>query len=390
MTIIYPVPELFPDHRARFLQIVNTCHAMAETGNRVVLIAGLRKGYSIDGALAFYGLERNENFSIVQLPILRREQSRKLRFAWHGVFHFFLLLYLLLYRTYEKDKTVIYLRHIKLADFILKFRRIIDMPVVFEIHEIFHLGAAQKNERLKQLEHKVYGKADALACTSSHLGHFLSEFAGGASSVHIIQHGIKEEWLGLQRNAAPSYICYTGSLYPWKGVDVLVSAVKYSPGEKFLIIGGGDRLSELRSLAESEGVADRITFAGAAPHESIPGYLMQAKIAVLPNVESDESLFSSPLKLFEYMACGVPIVASDLPVFREALKDRENALLFKPGDAESLARCIKELVCNHDLAQRLANAARASAINYTYKKRAEKILDLCNLVYNKFGKKGRI
>ena len=95
---------------------------------------------------------------------------------------------------------------------------------------------------------------------------------------------------------------------------------------------------------------------------------------MLPNPESAIStLFTSPLKLFEYMAAGRAIAASDLPSIREILTDGENALLVKPGDPNALAAAIRTLINDGDLAQRLARAARTDVTRYTWTRRAERL-----------------
>ena len=158
--------------------------------------------------------------------------------------------------------------------------------------------------------------------------------------------------------------------------DLLISAMKFLPDEKLLIVGGGDRLVKLKNMAKDEGTDYRVEFVGAVSHSSIPDYLSQAKVAVLPNIPQGPSEFSSPLKLFEYMACGIPVVASNIPVFREILTDGKNAILFEPDNPESLANSIKRIVDSPELAVRLVSNAKKDVGRYTYERRAEKILDL--------------
>jgi glycosyltransferase involved in cell wall biosynthesis len=376
MTIIYPVPELFPDQRARFIQIINTCYALAERGIRVLLIAGIKKGYSTDEVLRFYGIPGRPNLSFIRLPMMRAERSRRLRLSWHGIFHLSLLAYLLIKKPYRETETVLFLRYIKLADFILRFKKILGLPVVFETHEIFNFTTSNGNgDRIRHFEYSVYNKADTIISISQHLKEYLVTMGVPQTSIHVIQNGIKREWIDTERRSN-SYICYTGSLYSWKGIDTLIKAMKYLLNERLVIVGGGGRLEELKNLAETEGVAERVIFVGAVPHTSIPQYLSQAKIAVIPNIPEGPSRFSSPLKLFEYMACGLPIVASDIPVFQEILREGENALLFKSGDPVSLALKIERLARDPGLALKLAAAAKEDAKNYTYDRRAEKIVQV--------------
>jgi glycosyltransferase involved in cell wall biosynthesis len=163
-------------------------------------------------------------------------------------------------------------------------------------------------------------------------------------------------------------------------VDTVIMAMKYLAGEKLLILGGGGRSEELKRLARNEGVSGRVEFAGAVPRTVIRDYLARAKIAVLPNVPSVQSQFSSPLKLFEYMAYGIPIVASDMPVFEEILTHGKNAVLFEPGDPLALAGAIRTLLDDPELAAKIARAAREDVQDYTYDKRAEKMLTVMKVL----------
>jgi len=376
MTIIYPIPEKLPDPRARFIQIINTCHALAEKDVEVKLISGIKNRYPESRILQFYGLTGHPNLKILKLPMLRKEDARYIRFSWHGIFHFFLLVYLLFIKFFKKEDSVIFLRHLKLASFILKFKGLLNIPVVFEVHEIFHLNTINQKKKgdLKQQEMRVYKNADAVVCLSASLKQYLVDNMGvSEKSVFIIPDAVKRGWFDIKKNAG-EFICYTGSLYNWKGVDTLISAMKYLHGERLLIVGGGERLEGLRRLAAVEGVAERVSFAGAVPHSSIPEYLSMAKVLVLPNIAEGPSEFSSPLKLFEYMASGVPIVASDIQSFKEILTHKRNALLFEPGSPEALASAIKEILRNRDLAEGIAKSAKRDAEDYTYEKRGERII----------------
>jgi len=376
MTIIYPVPEMFPDPRARFIQIMNTCHALANAGTDVILMAGFKKGFTQESVLGFYGMSEHPRFKLMRMPIIRREQEKHFRFSWHGVFHFFLLLYLLFTGSSRNNQAVLFMRHLKLAGFVLKFRGFIKNPMVFEVHEIVSLNTniERKRQRVRNLEERVYRGVDAIISISHSIKAYLVAAGIPAESIHVVHNGIEAEWLGRERSTQGSYICYMGSLYPWKGVDTLILAMKYLTGEKLLVLGGGGRSEELKQLAQDEDVAGRVEFAGAVPRTVIRDYLARAKIAVLPNVPSVPSQFSSPLKLFEYMAYGIPIVASDMPVFEEILTHGKNAILFEPGDPLALAGAIKTLLDDPQLASRIARAAREDVQDYTYDRRAEKML----------------
>src|SRR5690606_26879499 len=128
----------------------------------------------------------------------------------------------------------------------------------------------------------------------------------------------------------PVVVAYAGHLYPWKGVDVLIRALAAVPDVQGLIVGGhpaeADR-ARVEQLAGSLGLASRITFTGHLPPSEVAPRLAAASMLVLPNTASAISeRYTSPLKLFEYLAMGRPIVASDLPAIRAVLTDDQSAL----------------------------------------------------------------
>jgi glycosyltransferase involved in cell wall biosynthesis len=121
-------------------------------------------------------------------------------------------------------------------------------------------------------------------------------------------------------------------------------------------------------------VADRIEFTGLIAPGAVPPLLASADILVLPNLPSSiSSRFTSPLKLFEYMAAGRAIVASDLPAIREVLRDGVNAVLVPPGDAEALAAALGRLAQDPALARRIALAAFDDAAQYSWARRAARL-----------------
>jgi glycosyltransferase involved in cell wall biosynthesis len=378
--VIYPVPEPLPDARARFIQIVNTCRALAEKGTEVVLVTGLRKGYDEKGVLEFYGIEHHPLLEFVCLPMLRGEKGSHFRLSWHGVFHLSLFFYLFK-KELQKKETVLFVRHLKTAESLIRISKLVRMPLVFEVHEVEKSSNGGKERKgrkavLMRSEDMVFRKADALIAISESLRDHLMRAGLEGKTIHVIRDGVKKAWLGVRRADFGGFICYTGSLYEWKGIDTLILAMKDLPDERLVVVGGGGRLEAMKGLAVREGVAGRIEFVGPVSHSTVPAILSRAKVAVLPNISEGPSAFSSPLKLFEYMACGLPIVASDLPSFREILDDGRNALLFSPGDPGELADKIKELSRDPTLAGMLAAACKEDARQFTYEERALKIADV--------------
>jgi glycosyltransferase involved in cell wall biosynthesis len=172
-------------------------------------------------------------------------------------------------------------------------------------------------------------------------------------------------------------VAYAGHLYAWKGVDILLEALASLPDVDGLIVGGHERepdLARTRAVAERVGVASRVTFTGLVEPPQVRDLLARASVLVLPNPASAvSSRFTSPLKLFEYMAAGRPIVASDLPALREVLSPDENAVLVTPGSAPALAAGIRQVIDDPALASRLALHALETVADFSWDRRAERL-----------------
>jgi len=186
--------------------------------------------------------------------------------------------------------------------------------------------------------------------------------------------GVRKK-LGLPRDA--KIVMYTGHLYEWKGAKTLLEAALNSkfqiPNSKFIFVGGTkDDVKKFREMARG---ADNVLILGHKPHSEIPKYLAAADVLVLPNSgKFDISRHhTSPLKLFEYMAARKPIVASDLPSIREVLNET-NAVLVKPDDPEALASGIDQVLKNPELRSKITAQSLIDIEQYTWKKRAEKIM----------------
>lgn len=162
----------------------------------------------------------------------------------------------------------------------------------------------------------------------------------------------------------PLKVLYAGSLYPGKGMELLIELAPRCPWARFSILGGTD--VDLRLWQERARNVDNIELLGRKPHEEVSTRLDNADVLVAPYQDAvraqggrrNIAQWMSPLKIFEYMAANRPMVVSDLPVLREVLTDRRNALLVAPGDVEGWAAALERLCRDAELGERLAATAR--------------------------------
>ncbi len=178
--------------------------------------------------------------------------------------------------------------------------------------------------------------------------------------------------LGL--DAERPLVIYTGGLLEWKGVDLLVDAARELEGTQFVIAGGMDRdVEALRKHAD--GVAN-VRIDGFQPPGKIATYLAAADLGVVPNRSKPaiSARYTSPLKIFEAMAVGLPLVVSDLFSMRDVLSE-DQALFVAPDDAGALARGIAELLGDEARRESMSKALSAEAEQHTWSARARRILD---------------
>jgi glycosyltransferase involved in cell wall biosynthesis len=180
--------------------------------------------------------------------------------------------------------------------------------------------------------------------------------------------------LGLSPDS--KYAIYTGHLYTWKGAHTLARATRCLPPDVEVAIVGGTP-ADLRAFRRfvAEDSLERVRVVGHVPPAEVPAWLAAADVLVLPNSASEaiSTRYTSPLKLFEYMAARRPIVASDLPSLREVLRHGENAWLVPPDSPAGLAAGIAALLADQRHASRLADRARQDVTGRTWTARAEQI-----------------
>lgn len=120
---------------------------------------------------------------------------------------------------------------------------------------------------------------------------------------------------------------------------------------------------QIERFAVQHGLASEVTLTGAVAPTDVPAYLSQMDAAVAPYPQ-DPRLYFSPLKVYEYLAAGVPLVASRVGQLEALLKDNHTCLFCEPGDALSLAHTLRQLQDDLPLRQRLSVTGREFVVNY--------------------------
>lgn len=169
---------------------------------------------------------------------------------------------------------------------------------------------------------------------------------------------------------------YVGHLYDGRGVEHILEAAGVLPEVEFHIVGGHpEDLARWQNRVGSLGL-NNLTFAGFVPNQMVPAHLWAADVLLMPYGHDCPTVeWMSPLKMFEYMASGRAIVASDLPAVREVLTQGETALFCQPDSGQALARTIQEVIDHPGLADRLGQQALALSERYSWDSRVKSIME---------------
>ncbi len=215
-------------------------------------------------------------------------------------------------------------------------------------------------DALKQRDQDLYGIPDQ-KCLVAPDGVDLSPYESLSKAAARREIGMSQH---------EQVVMYTGHLYRGKGVEELIRAAPDIDATVYIVGGYQEDIERLESIANG---AANVVFTGFVEPAKIPLYQTAADILIAPYT-SDARDFLSPLKLFEYMAAGRPIVASDLNVLGEVLTNGENALLVPPGDSVALADAIRLVLSDDDLYRSLAESVQRNVTQYTWTQRAKNIV----------------
>ncbi len=367
MKLVYLANLRLPTEKAYGIQIAKMCEAFAGSGLEVILTFPKRNNPNIQGDFFdYYSVKKNFTLKQVETP----------DFYWPG----FLDKIAFLVKNYFSAKALVrealrenydiyYTRDEHIAYILIKKNK----NVIFECH------------RFSNKKKAFYPHLRKIVAISDGLKEDLVKNGVKESNIFVARDGVDLAEFAIDVSKKDARIktglppdkkiaMYTGHLFEWKGAGVLLETARQCREFLFVFIGGTDYdINKFKKRAEG---FDNVLILGHKLHKEIPVFLKASDILVLPNSAQEEisKFYTSPLKLFEYMASGRPIVASNLPSIAEVLNEK-NSVLVKPDNEEALAEGIKKMLSDSVLSTNLARKALEDVQEYTWQKRADKILN---------------
>ena len=379
----------FPTEKAHGLQIAQNCEALADSGYTVTLWASTRRNIpemeAIDDIHAHYGVKAN--FAIRRIPSIDiyhfangNPRLEYLAFWVHTISYCFMLILNVLINKadiyYSRD------RYPLIALSLIVPRK----KIAFEVHQFAptHKGAKAQQSLVRRVGHIV-------AITPGLRDDFIDKHKASPEQVLLAHDGIREarfkelpeqssarQQIGWDESAF--IVGYMGRLHTMgmdKGVGLLVDALARIDAVTLALVGGPDEMAtQLEQQWLKQGGNRRAFYnAGTVKPDEIPLYLATFDICAMPFPRTEHyAYYMSPLKLFEYMASGKAILATDLPSVTDVLTHGETAYIVEPGNKDALCEAIITLKNDKELREKLGRNARKIVLEkYTWEARAKHI-----------------
>jgi glycosyltransferase involved in cell wall biosynthesis len=398
--IVYLSPSK-PNIKANMIQTIKTCEYLSNNGAKVYLfirarsldfinykkfIKNIRKIFDVKG-----------NFILMPIwlpmPVFKNKILEFIKIMiTFGLFTFASSLFILLIKISKRKKVFTYTRNPIMLLFLYLLKPIHWSSLIYETHQERDLFSMKKIKCLMDRalitstliisisEYLTEKVKRTLSITSNKIVTLYDAFDDVTFSRHPINttKALREE---LRLPVDKFIVAYVGQAWRWKRIEFLIDAFELlNSSDVILLIVGGPKneLQFLRRYARTKQNSNNIIIKGPVLPMDVPKYLLAADCLVHYTPSSGPMKSYSPLKIFEYMAAGKPILAPRQPWIEEVLKDGENALLFDEDSPKDLAEKIELIKNNPALAGRIAKNAKQQSAKHTYQERAKRLLEYLN------------
>lgn len=248
--------------------------------------------------------------------------------------------------------------------------------------------------KIKEQEIATLHLSDAIICPSNVTRDYIASLGLNRKLVTVIPNGVSASDfspspLPVREGHAP-VLLYIGTLADWQGLDIVIKAlpkILAQQAVRLQIVGRGR--SRQRKILSKQirrlRVEGSVTVQPAIPHHEIPSLIAESDICVAPLGLNDRNVTQGacPIKVLEYMAAGRPLLASNMPIVRELVREDVDALLFSPNDPDDLARQVIALLNDFELSKRLAQSASERALTkFTWHESQKKLVKVYEKLLN--------
>jgi len=378
MKIIYPYPMHISNGYTYMLSIIQFLNTLAEIVPVELLCLDSRgdiKEYLNNNL----GVRLNDNLKVVTISNKRfGVKSNKLFFISNVIKYL---------KQYKSERIIIYTRDFKQMRLAIKNLKqtYSNATFIFEVHQILSQnycreGEYKKAKEMKELEDFVFSNVDSLICITSTLSSEIKKvFPSCTNNHHILPVGFNKDFLNIEHKKNTKYdVIYSGNFSQWKGLDILVEAIsiikhQYNRDIKAVLIGANDQTKQqYEDQAKELDVFDNIEIVKRVEHKKIYNYIAQSTVGVLSNkYDADGLLFTSPLKLYEYLGSGLKVVVSRLPSI-ESNVDQSLVYYATPESPHSFA---KEILNALDDDAFNINKVKEFSKGYTWESRVKSFME---------------
>ena len=368
MKLIYIANIRIPTEKAHGIQIMKMCEAFSNQKLKVELVLPWRFNKIKEDIFNFYGVKKNFKIKkLFSLDLIPLSIPRICFWIQSLTFSILAFIYLIFKKTdiiYSRDSFSLYL---------LSF---------FKKNLVLELHTFPKNLLLHK---RVFKKSKAIIVITDKLKELLIKKGINKNKILVAPDGVDIEKFNIDISKEEArkkmnlpqdkkIVLYTGHLYEWKGAQILADASKLLDNNTLIIFVGGTE-NDVKEFKNRNIDKKNLLILGYKPYSQIPYYLKASDILVLPNSGKTEISkdWTSPMKMFEYMASKRPIIASNLPSIREIL-NKNNAILVKPDSSEDLAQGIECILKDFDLSDKILRKAFKDVQKYSWLNRVKKIL----------------
>jgi len=240
--------------------------------------------------------------------------------------------------------------------------------------------------KIKEQEIATLHLSDAIICPSNVTRDYIASFGLSRKLITVIPNGVSPSDftpspLPLRDGRVP-VLLYIGTLADWQGLEVVIKAlpkiIEQRPVQLRIVGRGRSRQRKILSKhIRKLGVEGSVIVQPAVPHHEVPQLIAESDICIAPLGLNDRNVTQGacPIKVLEYMASSRPLIASNMPIVRELVREDVDALLFSPNDPDDLARQTLMLLNDVDLSRRLADSATKRALTkFTWHESQKKLV----------------